>query len=116
MNKRTKALQFDKKTIMKILARDEGCIFCKMNYHMDPKVTLAYMIHDPMHIVNKSQGGLGIEQNGVDGCRYHHSLLDNGNQGLRDEMIQILKDYLIRIYSDWTEESVTYNKWDNLQK
>ena len=36
-----------------------------------------------MHIVNKSQGGLGIEQNGVLGCRYHHGLLDNGNKGLR---------------------------------
>jgi predicted restriction endonuclease len=115
MNKRTKALQFDKPTKLKIFSRDDGCIFCKMYYHMDPKVTLAYMIHDPMHVINKSQGGLGVVQNGVDGCRYHHSLMDNGNKGLREEMIRILKDYLTSIYPDWTEESVTYNKWNNFK-
>jgi predicted restriction endonuclease len=71
--------------------------------------------HDIMHVVNKSQNGLGVVQNGVLGCRYHHHLLDNGNQGLRDEMEQMLKDYLKSLYPGWTEESVTYSKWSNLQ-
>lgn len=115
MNNRTKSLQFDKATKHKIFDRDNGCIFCKMNYHMDPKVTLAYMIHDPMHVVNKSQGGMGVIENGVDGCRYHHSLLDNGSKGLREEMAQILKDYLVSLYPDWTAKSVTYDKWKNIK-
>lgn len=114
MNKRTKALQFDKPTIKKIFNRDNGCLFCNLYYHMDKALPGDLTIFDPMHIINKSQGGLGVEQNGVKGCRYHHHLLDNGNQGLRDEMLEILKDYIKSLYSDWTEESVTYNKYKDL--
>jgi predicted restriction endonuclease len=69
---------------------------------------------DAMHVVNKSQQGLGIAQNGVLGCRYHHSLMDNGNKGLDKEMRAIAKDYLINLYPEWTEEMVTYHKFNDL--
>lgn len=115
MHKRTKLLQFDKKIAMKIAERDKRCIFCSMGYHMDSKSTFDYQIPDIMHVVNKSQKGLGIERNGVLGCRYHHSLLDNGNQGLRDEMIEILKDYIKSEYPGWTEEDVVHNKWKDFK-
>ena len=46
-----------------------------------------------MHIVPRSQGGLGVEQNGVLGCAGHHALMDNGNKGLRTEMIGMLEDF-----------------------
>jgi predicted restriction endonuclease len=111
MNKRTKALQFSKATIQQIIERDEECFFCRQGYHLIAPGVFAYAAHDPMHVVNKSQGGLGVLQNGVLGCRYHHSLLDNGNKGLRKEMEQMLMDYLKTLYPGWTEESVTYNKW-----
>ena len=65
-------------------------------------------ILDVMHIVNKSQGGLGIVQNGVIGCRGHHHLLDNSEYD--QEMRVIAKDYLRILYPGWTDESVTYNK------
>jgi predicted restriction endonuclease len=115
LNKRTKALQFPKATALKIVERDEMCIFCKLYYHMDSTSTLAYQIQQIMHIVNKSQGGLGIEENGVLGCQYHHGLLDNGNLGLRDEMIEILEEHLKNLYPGWTEDSVKFDKWKEIK-
>lgn len=112
MQKRTKALQFDDKTKRRMLERDNGCIFCQMGYHMPPGQEFGLHILDPMHIVNKSQGGLGIEQNGVTGCRYHHSLLDNGNQGLRHEMLDIIEHYMKQHYEGWTREVLKYHKAD----
>jgi hypothetical protein len=111
MNNRTKALQFNKATKQKIAERDEDCFFCKQGYHLIAPGVFVYGAYDPMHVVNKSQGGLGVVENGVLGCRYHHSLLDNGNKGLREEMVQMLKEYLKTLYPGWTEESVTYRKW-----
>ena len=110
MNKRTKALQFSNQIKQKIAERDQYCIFCKFYYHMHSKDDFSYHIHDIMHIVNKSQGGLGIEENGVLGCRYHHHLLDNGNKGLRAEMIEILESYLKNIYPGWDREKLVYKK------
>lgn len=110
LNKRTKALRFSEATALKIVERDEMCIFCKAYYHMESTNTFDYQIQDIMHIVNKSQGGLGIEQNGALGCRYHHSLLDNGNQGLRDEMIHILEEYMESLYPGWDREKLYYKK------
>lgn len=69
-------------------------------------------IKDIMHFVNKSAGGLGIEQNGVLGCRMHHHLLDNGNKGLRAEMLEMMKEYLQSIYPDWSEDELYYRKDD----
>ena len=111
MSKHTKLLQFDKKTALKIAQRDKECLFCKMAYHMHSTTQLAYQIQDIMHFVNKSDGGLGIEQNGVLGCRYHHSLLDNGNKGLRQEMLEIMERHLKSIYKDWTREALVYKKY-----
>jgi predicted restriction endonuclease len=69
-------------------------------------------ILDPMHIVNKSQGGLGVIENGVIGCRGHHFLMDNG--GYDKEMRKMAETYLQVLYPGWTRESVTYNKYKDL--
>lgn len=71
---------------------------------------LLYSILDHMHIVNKSQGGLGVEKNGVIGCRYHHGLLDNGSKGLRSEMLEHIENYMKRIYPDWNRDYLVYKK------
>ena len=65
---------------------------------MNASVDFQYKQLDIMHIVNRSQGGLGIEQNGVTGCRYHHQLLDNGSKGLRPDMISYIEEYMKRLY------------------
>lgn len=112
MTKRTRKLQFDKKTKEAIIQRDYGtCLFCNMSYKMDSSSDIAYEIKDIMHFIPRSQGGLGIEQNGVLGCRYHHMLLDNGNKGLRDEMLKIMEEHLKMSYPGWNREEIIYKKW-----
>lgn len=111
MTKRTKSLQFSESVRNRILQRDRGCLFCRLGYHMEKALPGDLNVFDAMHVVNKSQGGLGVEQNGVQGCRYHHSLLDNGNQGLRDEMVELMEEHIKSLYPGWTRKSVTYNKW-----
>lgn len=63
-----------------------------------------------MHVVPRSQMGMGVEENGVLGCPFHHSLLDNGNKGLRPEMVAMLEEYLKGIYPGWSREMVTSAK------
>ncbi len=112
MKKRTRKLQFDKKTTEKIWERQYGeCLFCSIDYHMQSSTQMGYDIKDIMHFIPRSQGGLGVEQNGVLGCRYHHMLLDNGNKGLRDEMLQIMEEHLRMSYPGWNREELIYKKW-----
>lgn len=110
MHKRTKLLKFSKETIEKIVERDEDCVFCKMGYSTEGADAFSLQIKDPMHIINKSQGGLGIEENGALGCRYHHHLLDNGNQGLRQQMQSDLETYMKSYYHDWNKSKLIYSK------
>lgn len=112
MNKRTKALRFSPQTKQALLDRDKGCFFCMRGIHMDKVSNDSMSILDAMHVVNKSQGGLGVIQNGIIGCRGHHHLLDNSEYG--PQMRKILMDYLKIIYPGWTMESVTYNKFKDL--
>lgn len=114
--KKNAKYQFDITEQENIWYRDGGeCIFCKIGYHMENKDPMQYQIKDIMHYINKSQGGLGIPQNGAVGCRYHHGLLDNGNRGLRAEMLEIFKEHLMQQYPDWNEEELIYDKWDFLK-
>lgn len=64
-----------------------------------------------MHVVPRSQLGLGVEQNGVLGCIGHHGMMDNGNGGLRGEMQAMLEAYMQDMYPGWSREAVTYSKY-----
>ena len=109
MKKRTIALQFDRDIIRKIMERDNGkCIFC-VEYGIAPHDN---RMLDICHVVNKSQGGLGVEQNGVVGCRYHHHLMDNGKS---PEFRDFAESYLKSFYPDWSKKFVTYDKWGFLK-
>lgn len=112
----TKLLRFDKKTIRRIQQRDNySCLFCRIGYHCEEfnPNKLDFIVHDIMHFIPKSKLGLGIEENGVEGCRYHHHLLDNGNKNLRQEMLDIMEKYLQSIYPDWSKDKLVYRKYDN---
>ena len=111
-HKYTRKLQFDLKTREKIIERDGGCIFCMMGFPRKDATWLDLTIKDIMHFIPKSQMGLGIEQNGALGCRYHHSKLDNGNEGLRPEMLNRFEAYLRSIYPDWNKKDLVYKKYD----
>ena len=112
MNARTKSLQFSKDTRMRLLERDKGCFFCQRGIHMDGSLSIDRAVLDPMHIVNKSQGGLGVIENGVIGCRWHHHLMDNGKYS--EEMRRMAETYLEVLYPGWARESVTYSKYKDL--
>lgn len=114
MPKYTKLLQFDKNTRETIYERDNySCLFCKIGYHTQGQnmSELEFNIFDPMHFIPKSKLGLGIEENGVCGCRYHHHILDNGNLGLREEMLMIMEEYLKQCYPEWAKDKLVYRKY-----
>ena len=102
---------FSRETAEEIRNRDGSCFFCVRGYHMESSTDMGYRIADIMHIVPKSDSGLGVVQNGVLGCRYHHALMDNGNKGLHGEMQDMLEDYMCEMYPGWTRESVRYHKY-----
>ena len=61
------------------------------------------------HIVRRSQGGMGVEQNIVSLCLRCHEALDEGKD--RERLMERVEAYIKGFYPDWTPESVTYRKW-----
>ena len=115
MNKRTKALQYTKETAEKVAERQNyECLFCKCGYHTERKnlSNLEFNVYDIAHFINRSQGGLGIEENLVLLCRFHHHHLDNSNKGLRTEMLLIMEEYLKQCYVGWNKDNLVYRKWN----
>ena len=112
-HKSTYRCEFPQKVREEIRARDGGCFFCMRGYHMEAVDRYGYSIPEIMLIVPRSALGLGVKENGVLGCRYHHALMDNGNKGLHSEMIEMLEGYMCDLYPGWDRESVTYHKYDH---
>lgn len=72
------------------------------------------------HVVPRSNGGMGVEQNIVTLCNRCHIAFDEGLfikelKPLGFESREDIKEYIIsyikRFYTDWTPESVTYRKY-----
>ena len=66
------------------------------------------------HIVRRSQGGMGVEQNIISACAKCHYALDEGKH--REEMMAEAIAYIKTFYPDWTPESVTFRKWGFLDE
>lgn len=116
-SKQTKSREFTPKHRQAIAERDHcRCIFCDMEYHMEGATWADLQIDGIMHYIPRSQNGLGIEQNGAIGCKWHHRMLDNGKDGHREEMLDIFKHYLQRHYKDWDESKLKYDKWSFLKE
>jgi len=113
MKKRTKELQFDLTTRRKIFMRDHGqCIFCEAGFEGGDGFERD--IKDVMHFVPRSQGGLGVVENGAIGCRYHHMMLDNGNNTeIRKKMLEHFEKHLRKHYTNWTRKELIYTKWEH---
>lgn len=108
--KRTKATDFTQSTRERIRQRDQDqCLFCRLGKYGKSQTPRMLEI---MHYINRSAGGLGIPENGVIGCNYHHQLLDNGNKGYRKDMLADMREYLMGWYPDWKEEELHYRKED----
>lgn len=114
-SKQARAREFSPKARREIIERDGGeCIFCKIGYR--PGKGWGAGKKDIMHYVPRSQGGLGIPENGAVGCRHHHAMMDNGNQGCREEMLGIFREHLKRNYAGWDEKGLVYDKWGFLKR
>ena len=103
-SKRSKATDISKKVREAVLKRDGHiCIVCNQRQGQPN-----------MHYIRRSYGGLGIEENVVVGCIECHHEFDNGSK--REEIGNIIKEYLKSIYGDsWDEEKLKYNKWNGFK-
>lgn len=114
MSKRSKACDITPKVRQQIYARDCGCIFCQRDYMMPPEdeFTTTRGMLQIMHYIPRSQGGLGIPENLALGCVWHHNIMDNGNLGLREQMLILFEDYLKAHYENWDSKKLVYSKWN----
>ncbi len=109
----TRKTEFSAKERNKIMERDRGqCIFCMMGCPVAGANFLDLDIKDIMHFIPRSQLGLGVERNGAVGCRFHHTQLDNGNKGMRAELLEKFEAYLRRCYPGWDKKELVYKKYN----
>jgi len=105
-NKRKQALKISAETYNKVYERDGNCVLCKiLGEH--PKVKLAKekglpVLYQCHHFIPKSRLGMGIEENLVMLCYYHHA----EEAKYRKE----LENYLKNKYENWNEEDLIFKK------
>lgn len=113
-SRRTQATSISRTEAYKVYQRDgkllNNCLFCDRRYHMEKADDYGLFIHDIMHYIPRSSGGLGIAKNLVLGCRYHHTMLDNGNDGHREEMLHMMEGYLSAHYAGWNKGDLVFIK------
>lgn len=96
-SKRTKACEITPKVREAVEERDgHCCIFCGRPGRGEA------------HIVRRSQGGLGIEQNIVTACRWCHHQFDEG----KDRGLYMYRaiNYMKEHYPDWNISDLVYHK------
>lgn len=109
--KLTRHLEFTAKARKAIHKRDqETCVFCAAGYEPPEDPAYCRTALQIMHVVPRSQLGMGVEQNGALGCVWHHQMMDNGNRQNREEMLAMLEGRMRRMYPGWSREAVTYRK------
>lgn len=106
MRKDTKARDFNRKVKVAIAERDsiDGwpcCVFCGL-------AAPAKTAWSNAHYIARSQGGLGIEKNGLTLCPTCHRNYDQTTA--RGEMRGYFRAYLMERYEDWSEEALVYRK------
>lgn len=97
---RAKECNFTKAVKAAVFERDGGrCVLCGSNQGV-PNA----------HFIPRSQGGLGVEENGLTLCLDCHNRYDNGSG--REETEARLEEYLKSKYSDWDKQKLYYKKGD----
>lgn len=98
MHRRTKAVAIKPEVRARVEERDNYCcIFCGRAGRGEA------------HFINRSQGGLGIEENLLTVCRDCHIQMDNG-QATKLYRAKA-EQYLKSIYPDWDKSKLVFNKW-----
>lgn len=76
------------------------------------------------HVVRRSQGGKGVEENIVSLCGACHYAFDEGigmkrleplGFHSRQDIEDYIVDYLKGIYPGWSKERVTYHKFEDME-
>lgn len=103
-SKRTKACEISPKVREAVEKRDSicgypCCVFCGTSRN----------VRGEAHIVRRSQGGLGIEQNIVTVCRRCHERFDE-NPEYRKKYMEYITNYMKQYYSDWNMDDLVYKK------
>lgn len=107
MHRQTKATNISKAVMIAVYHRDhERCVLCG-SYYGEPVA----------HVIRRSQGGLGIEENIVTLCPECHRAYDEGanlekfGRGTtRESLYCYLVAYLKGFYPDWSRENMIYHK------
>lgn len=103
---RAKATDISSKVKKIVWERDEGrCVVCGGCYNTMPNA----------HFISRNNGGLGIEENVVTLCtelteNKCHRKYDFGTREEREEIGQIIEDYLRSCYKNWDKEKLVYKK------
>ena len=102
-SKRTKACAISPKVREAVEKRDSingipCCVFCKTSRN----------VRGEAHIVRRSQGGLGIEENILTVCRSCHEKFDETEE--RDRLMNIAIEYMKEHYSDWDISKLVFKK------
>lgn len=106
-SKRAKAVEFSAKT-RKIIKERDGyqCICCGSS----SMLSIA-------HMIPRSKGGLGIEQNGALLCAECHFIADQGRDyGERYRINQALRNHLQELYPDFKDQDRVYRKYEFYRK
>lgn len=99
MHKMTKATMIPQKVKSAVYARDKGlCVLCGKE-----GIPCA-------HVVRRSQGGRGIEQNVVCLCPWCHRSFDEGRPDFREHAYVRIVAHLKGFYPDWNREDMIYKK------
>ena len=109
MRKDTKARDFDRNTKYAIANRVSingwpCCVYCGA-------AAPAELAWSNAHYIARSQGGLGIPENGLTLCPSCHRRYDQTTE--RMGMREYFREYLREHHDEWSEEALTYRKWES---
>ena len=65
------------------------------------------------HYIRRSQGGLGIEENVATMCPTCHYIYDHGHGTDREFVTELFADHMRKMYPDWDDMSLVYDRWAN---
>ena len=108
-SKRSKACDISQAVKWKVFYRDNcQCVVCGNRINVMPNA----------HVISRSNGGLGIEENIVTLCtelteKKCHEKFDKGTQTEREEIRKKIIRYLKSKYPNWNEENLIYKKGEN---
>lgn len=99
-SRRAKACFIPPKVKADVWKRDKECSIISESIYAFPNA----------HYIPRSQGGLGIKENIVTLTPEEHYKFDFGTRQEREEIRQKIKEYLDRLYPDFTDEMRKYRK------